>query len=1054
MSQGVEAVEVVKPGATVTVRGSTWAVTQVVPQAVGSGAAHHVVSLQCLAEDRMGHELTVVWEHEVGASVSPSRVIPTEINAAIFEDPDAVGACVDAVRWGAVTSADSSAYQSPFRSGLNIEAYQLEPLRRALSSPRTNLLLADDVGLGKTIEAGLVLQELVLRQQVHSAVIVCPPSLALKWQQEMRDRFGLTFTIVNSECLTNLRRTHGLHANPFVVFPKVIVSMAWLASPRAQRLLRPVLAQAGPREDGYAFDMLIVDEAHHVAPASPTRKANGAAYAVDSQRTIRTRELAECCEHRLFLSATPHNGYTESFTALLEMIDNRRFTRGMKPKAEDIQQVTVRRLKTDVVEKGFKRRELMGIGFDPDPAEVEHYQLLRDVLQRSAKRNGKRAVDGLFSSLITKRFLSSPWSFHESLAAFTTVGAGAEPRWADDYYTEVLGLGQSDEEEGLAEHPEATAMRKAKGADVLSAATASDVDKLLGWSSQYEARPDSRLRALGDFLETTCRPDGKLWTDERVVVFTEYRDTLEWIKRYLETQGFKGERVAVIHGGVGAEDRELVRDAFTSPPTKEPVRVLLATDSAGEGIDLQDYCHRLVNFDLPFNPSRLEQRIGRIDRYGQRNVPKVFTFRPVHGSSLYEGHYTQIAALLTKMRSVSRDLGAANEVVSQAGAAQAKRQTALELQAVSTSTGVQVADVPEVLSRSESGYDEVERGLEGSRSLNADLKKLMRDYEKRKAELHVTPDACERVLRHALDMAHEPPLRASNEWVEDTEAAVFDVPEFGRAWREACAGLDTLKHPGAWRPITFDQAAARSVRGVVHVHLGHALLQRAARSLRASVTGAESLRGVTAVVSDDVDASCVVAVARVVMLGAGGVRLHEEVVESGIRLRGQNLSRDKAKHALAVALDSGAELAPLAVREHVAQEWNSPSSRVRERMTERLAAGVKDAMDDTLNTLIEREEQDKQRVLEIFASARKTLEETKADLADELDGQGTLWALDEQRQRERDLQRVLERLNTVDERRDAELRLLERRYREPRDEKFPVALVFVVTRNDAAKWGA
>ncbi len=120
------------------------------------------------------------------------------------------------MRWGAVTSADPNRYQAPFWSGVNVEAYQLEPLRRALESPRTNLLLADDVGLGKTIEAGLVIQELLLRHRARTAVVVCPPSLSLKWQDEMRDKFGLDFTIVNSELMAQVRRTHGLHANPFL----------------------------------------------------------------------------------------------------------------------------------------------------------------------------------------------------------------------------------------------------------------------------------------------------------------------------------------------------------------------------------------------------------------------------------------------------------------------------------------------------------------------------------------------------------------------------------------------------------------------------------------------------------------------------------------------------------------------------------------------------------------------------------------------------------------------------------------------------------------------
>ena len=285
--------ELPEPGRVVEVRGSTWAVTQVVPQGLprspadeGVPETQNVVVLQSLEEDRLGDELRVIWELEVGHTLAPDRGLPTTIQPDGFDDPNTLGAFVDAVRWGAVTSADDDSYQSPFRSGVTIEPYQLEPLRRALQSPRTNLLLADDVGLGKTIEAGLVIQELLLRHRARTVVIVCPPSLALKWADEMRDRFGLEFVIVNSERMADVRRSHGLNANPLKLFPRVIVSMAWLASNRAQRLLRDVYANTDARQTArrHAFDVLVVDEAHHVAPSAPTATAQGGGYAVDSLR--------------------------------------------------------------------------------------------------------------------------------------------------------------------------------------------------------------------------------------------------------------------------------------------------------------------------------------------------------------------------------------------------------------------------------------------------------------------------------------------------------------------------------------------------------------------------------------------------------------------------------------------------------------------------------------------------------------------------------------------------------------------------------------------------
>ena len=449
-------------GQIVNVRGASWAVTDVHAQGLprspadeGEPGLTHVVELQSLEEDRLGQELAVVWELEVGHTVAPDQGLPETISPDGFDEPNTLAAFVDAVRWGAVTSADGNAFQAPFRSGANVEAYQLEPLRRALQSARTNLLLADDVGLGKTIEAGLVLQELLLRHRARSVIIVCPPSLSLKWQDEMREKFGLEFEIVNSELMARVRRSHGLNANPFRLFPRVIVSMAWLPGLRAQRLLRDVFADV--RDTGtarrYAFDLLIVDEAHHVAPASPTAVSGFRGYAVDSDRTIATRALAERCEHRLFLSATPHNGYSESFTALMEMIDGRRFKRGASLDERALRDIAVRRLKADLrEEKGFRPRELKTLAFTPTQDEVEKFALLDRILTESARRNGRDRSGGIVAMLLKKRFLSSPWSFALTLRQYTEAEPGRGLEVDDEDAVLPGGAGQRPVRRGRGRH--------------------------------------------------------------------------------------------------------------------------------------------------------------------------------------------------------------------------------------------------------------------------------------------------------------------------------------------------------------------------------------------------------------------------------------------------------------------------------------------------------------------------------------------------------------------------------------------------------------------------
>ena len=391
-------------GQVVNVRGASWAVTDVISQSPPRGAASaspgtgqddddpgvtHVVELQSLEEDQLGTELSVVWELEVGHTVAPDQGLPETIGPDEFDDPNTLAAFVDAVRWGAVTSADANSYQAPFRSGANVEAYQLEPLRRALQSARTNLLLADDVGLGKTIEAGLVVQELLLRHRARSVVIVCPPSLTLKWQDEMRGE-------VRPALRDRQQRPDGQGA----------------AQPRAERQPVPDLP-AGDRIHGVAA--VGCARSGCCATCSPTsrtpaqrggtpstcsswtrrtmwrprprpRSPGSAATRWTATARVATRALAEKCEHRLFLSATPHNGYSESFTALLEMIDGRRFKRGANLDERALRAIAVRRLKADLAkEKGFKQREFKSLTFTPSDDEVRDVRAARPDPHRRAR---------------------------------------------------------------------------------------------------------------------------------------------------------------------------------------------------------------------------------------------------------------------------------------------------------------------------------------------------------------------------------------------------------------------------------------------------------------------------------------------------------------------------------------------------------------------------------------------------------------------------------------------------------------------------------------------
>ncbi|WP_456598661.1 DISARM system SNF2-like helicase DrmD [Blastococcus sp. SYSU DS0616] len=1057
-ASGADTRSVPEPGQIAVVRGATWAVTDVRVQGLPRSGAddataglQHAVTLQSLEEDRLGQELQVVWELEQGRSLRPELGLPTTIDPARFDDPSRLAAFIDALRWGAITSADSQVVQAPFRSGANVEAYQLEPLRRALRETRANLLLADDVGLGKTIEAGLVAQELFLRHRARTAIIVCPAGLALKWQDEMLEKFGLDFTIINSETMREVRRSHGLHANPFTLFPRIIVSMSWLPGQRAQRLLRDVYAQTAKREGArrFAYDILIVDEAHHVAPSSPQRvdKLNitRRGYAVDSQRTHAVRELAEKCEHRLFLSATPHNGYVESFTALLEMVDPQRFVRGSHIDRSALREVAVRRLKRDLKEaKGFQERQVTALPFEPTPAEEEAYERLlaftnrRDKAVSTGDGAAKQARD-MATLLLKKRFFSSPVAFARTVDVYLeTRLRGVDAQLTGDY-DDVLGVDADDLEEGKSDQTELlTLAGTRRKLPPLTDEDVADLRWLSRWGHEFDGTVDSRLAALVRHLDGVLLA-GDLWLDERIVVFTEYVDTLYWVRDNLLQHGYDVDRIAIIDGSTDPEQREITRAQFNEPPSRTKVRILLATDAAGEGIDLQANCHRLFNYDIPFNPNRLEQRIGRVDRYGQDHQPDIRHFTPVAGPSGLASDVDFLARVATKIARVELDLGSANEII----APDIQRQL----------TGA--ALTPRSSEQAPKGDRAINEMLLGQRQVNAELTTLETQLEDDRESLHLRPMNLRRVVETALDLDMQPRLVPTQ--VEDGGAEVFELPSLARSWEPVTRGLASRLEPDRLRPITFDQDVARATTDVVHAHLGHPLLQRSTRLLRSALWGGETdLNRVSAVVVPGLDESFAAAVVRLVLVGRGGIRLHEEVFLAGTRLaRRQQVGVERAEELLARALD-GDELtaAPDEVARDLATAWDDDTAGLRSRVEDAIRVRVERRTREVEDRLAKRRDEDLGRVDAIFTRFAGTLRESIA-AAEKLEQEAEAMLFDvEQHQSERDLRQMRARLDEIDDERRREREAVETRYQDVKPWPFPAAVLFAISPADAVQGAA
>jgi len=223
-----------------------------------------LVRLSCIEDDALGDATEVLWEREVDAQIVADAGW-TRIGERGFDEPGLFAAYLNTIRWNTVTATDPTLFQAPFRAGIEVLAYQLEPLRKALRLPRVNLFIADDVGLGKTIEAGLILRELMLRQRVQRVVVAAPPSVVPQWREELEQRFGLTFEVYDRGYVQRKRMERGYGINPWTTHSRFIISHSLLSDESYAAGLRDWLGESAPGT------LLILDEAHHAAPASGSR---------------------------------------------------------------------------------------------------------------------------------------------------------------------------------------------------------------------------------------------------------------------------------------------------------------------------------------------------------------------------------------------------------------------------------------------------------------------------------------------------------------------------------------------------------------------------------------------------------------------------------------------------------------------------------------------------------------------------------------------------------------------------------------------------------------
>jgi len=975
------------------------------------------VTLECVDDDNLGEILDVIWEREIDPAPYDSQGLP---DLGRWDSSRRFEAFLTAIRWSSSSLLYRDAIQSPFRAAIDIEEYQLEPVARALTMPRASLLIADDVGLGKTIEAGLVIQEMLAQHRIWRILVVCPASLQQQWKDEMQDKFQLEFHIIDRDTMQQLRREYGMHVNPWASFPRLITSMDFLKREQPLRLFQESLQQKdSPLRD---WDLLVVDEAHNVAPSGRGQ------YAVASDRTRMLNAIINNFEHRLFLTATPHNGYTESFTALLEMLDPLRFSRGSTVNQQQVKAVMVRRLKETITSslgvRKFAERQVEAIQIALSDRERRLHRLLDDyTVSRLSGNHGTNVLPLQFAlTMLKKRLLSSPKAFANSLNThLTTLGAIRE---SEPDLTLVERMAQRVNEDW------ANDVEKSQREDDALVESSRFFTELTpeeqGWLDAMRKlaepadQPDGKAQALLQWIERHLRRDGQ-WNDERLIVFTEYKDTLDYLEAIL-TERYGQDHLLTLIGGMDLGQREVIKAAFQTAPREQPVRILVATDAASEGLNLQNHCRYLIHYEIPWNPNRMEQRNGRIDRHGQRAaVVTMYHF-------LYDDDADSrfLQTVIDKVQTMRADLGSVGDVIAnQVEEAMLGRRSDLVIPV-----------------RRRELAQEIVRGDLLTESRTREIRHRM---DRTRDNLGLQPEIMAMVLDEALRLARHPGLQPASD--PALRGRAFQLRTLPPGWSEA---TPTLRDPqGRLLDITFDRSVAHDRRDVTLLHLNHPLLQRAVSIFRARIwlqDDSSLHRASYRVLPDQVLSEPVVlAHGRLVAISTLSQRLHEALVTVGGEFKGEHiypLAADDLRRLLAHAGDQPA--IPARVLEPFSRLWSSHRRTLEQSLQD------EQARQEVLlaDLAAQRAEEDAVAIGLLMDERIKELQQrirtTEKEQARVPEYQLKLFDLDEYHQYQEDMEWLRRKLDDLRQRRDSEPERVRRTYQLRDVRVFPLAMLYLL----------
>ena len=483
--------------------------------------------------------------------------------------------------------------------------YQLDPARLALARPRQRILIADAVGLGKTLEAGVLVSELIARGRGRRILVLAVKSMLTQFQKEFWNRFTIPLTRLDSIGIQRVRSRIPTNHNPFYYYDKAIISIDTL---KQDAEYRTYLEQA-------SWDIIVIDEAHNVADRGTA-----------SQRNRLAKLLARRSDTLIMLSATPHDGKARSFASLVNMLDATAITNPDNYTKEDFRPgLVIRRFKKDVQEQvrdAFRDRQVFPQRFPASAAEEAAYDALLAV--RIAGRRPETVTRDLFAVTLEKALFSSP------AACIETVDERIRRREREI----------SNEEDASSRRTEIASLTALR--DSLVRIGPADYSK-------YQALLDG---IQGD-QPFDWRPTE---TTDRLVIFTERIATLNWLNERLATDlMLKPGQVETLHGGMSDVEQQRVVEDFGN--TQRPVRLLLCSDVASEGINLHYQCHRLIHFDMPWSLMVFQQRNGRVDRYGQTATPQIVYLVTESANPTIRGDTRILEVLMAKDEQAYRNIG-------------------------------------------------------------------------------------------------------------------------------------------------------------------------------------------------------------------------------------------------------------------------------------------------------------------------------------------------------------------------------------------------------------